>query len=75
MTLKTACTSALGKPARLLMHSMHSGRSVIRAVTIAVLCGTVPPRDAVRRRSGPPGLALHLSEHLHSFQYFSVIAD
>jgi hypothetical protein len=60
MTLKAACTSAIGKLARLLMHAMHSGRSVIRAVTIAVFCGTVPPRDAVRRRSGPRELGLHL---------------
>jgi hypothetical protein len=60
MTLKIACTSAIGKLARLLMHAMHSGRPVIRAVTIAVFFGTVPSRDAVRRRSCPPGLALHL---------------
>jgi hypothetical protein len=60
MTLKTTSTSGIGKLARVLMHAMHSGRSVIRAVTIAVLSGTVPPRDAVRRRSGIPGLASHL---------------
>jgi hypothetical protein len=52
MTLKTPSTSGIRTLARVLMHDMHSGRSVIRAVTIAVLSGTVPPRDAARRRSG-----------------------
>ena len=52
MTLKTTSTSGIRKLARVLMHAMHSGRSVIRAVTIAVLSGTVPPRDAVKAALG-----------------------